>query len=163
MKSNSVVATGQKFPIDLTDPGPLSGGGSFTTTASTIPPLPSSPWQKAQLSANSVLPCAGVPLPGGSPVPSGITVRSHGARSACEIGCPRFGPSALAGAADSKNVARVMRPEPILRVNISHLSLWIDCPALDGVVMMAWKLRPSRRRFGLPAQRNELSARRLYV
>src|SRR6516225_5223642 len=163
MKSNSVVATGQKFPIDLTDPGPLGGGGSFTTTASTIAPLPSSPWQKAQLSANSVLPCAGVPLPGGSPVPSGMTVRSQGARSACEIRCPRFGPSALAGAADSKRDARVMRPKPILGVNIFHLSPGINRPAGDGIVVMARKLRPGRRRLGLPPQRNELGACRLYV
>src|SRR5262249_14005137 len=156
MKSNSVVATGQKFPIDLTDPGPLSGGGLVTTTASTIPPLPSSPWQKAQLSANNVLPCADVPLPGGTPVPSGIPVPSQGATSASALGCPRFGPSALAGAANSKRVARVTRPEPILRVNISHLSHGIDRPALDGVVVMARKLRPGRWRLGLPAQRNEL-------
>jgi hypothetical protein len=43
MKSNIVVDTGQKLPIDLIEPGPLSGGGLSTTTASAIPPLPSPP------------------------------------------------------------------------------------------------------------------------
>src|SRR5215472_5079670 len=163
MKSKSVVATGQKFPIDFTDPGPLSGGGLFTTTASTIPPLPSSPWQRAQLSANSILPCAAVPPPGGSPIPSGMTVRSQGARSACEIGCPRLGPSASAGNAKSNTAASTKRPAPILRVSISHLTFGIDRPASDGVVVVARKFRPFRRRLSLPAQSNEFGARRLHI
>ena len=62
MKSKIVVEAGQKLPIDLIDPGPLSGGGLSTTTASAIPALPLSPWQMAQSAANSSLPCAGVPL-----------------------------------------------------------------------------------------------------
>src|SRR5215471_2632644 len=160
MKSKIDVDDGQKLPIDLTDPGPLSGGGFSTTTASAIPPLPLSPWHMAQLAANRVLPCAGVPLPCGSPLPSGMTVRSHGARSASEIGCPRFGPSAVAGAAQTK---RATSAEMILSVHIGHSTVGINRPARNRVVVMARKLRPAGRRLRLSAQRNELGPRGLNV
>src|SRR3954466_8313338 len=74
---------------------------------------------------------------------------SHGARSAGEIDCPSCGPWASAGAA-AQIAAQTAR---CLSVNIGRLSLLVDAPACDRIVVIH------------PAQaplRNEGRARRLH-
>src|SRR5690242_18824134 len=106
-------------------------------------------------------PCAGVPLPGGNPVPSGMMLMSHGAMSFGSIGLPRLGISA-AIAAPAIPAPSAM-PGTQLRIDMSDLALRIHRPAGDRVEMLAGKIS-DRRRFGrLPAQRHELRARRLRI
>src|SRR5579864_5338974 len=104
-------------------PGAVSDG--LPTSRLAVPPLPPSPWQSAQpFSANSFSPCAAVPLPGGSPVPSGRMKMSHALRSDGAIGLPRPGVLAAWAAAGAK-VSAAKRPRTIRRerLNIDMLDL----------------------------------------
>src|SRR5437773_2091618 len=74
-------------------PSRLARGGPAVTAAA-MPPLPFSPWQAEHFAWKIGAPWAGVPLPGGRPVPSGMMVMSQGAMSAGLIGLPRRGLSA---------------------------------------------------------------------
>src|SRR5687767_4093208 len=84
-----VVAKGQKLAMVFTDSIFLIG--SPPASAALGPPLPCWPWQTAHFAAEIRAPSAGVPLPGGRPVPSGKTLMFHAAISAGLIGFPRFG------------------------------------------------------------------------
>src|SRR5713226_3252689 len=110
-----------------------------------------------------VAPCAGVPLPGGSPVPSGMTLMSQAAISAGEIGWPRLGPWANA-ALDPSASAMTTAALRSLCVNMFHLAIPLDSPARGAVVMLAWEGRRVRHRcLGLATLGDNLGARRLHV
>src|ERR1700722_16593506 len=160
MKSNRVVAAGQKLAMVL-PPSRLALGGPPTSSPA-MPPLPLSPWHIEHLSAKILAPSAALPLPAGRLLPSGRTLMSHGARSAGVIGLPRLGPSASAMPAPHANASM---PAPIasLRIDMFDLSLGVHGPTGDGVEMLA---REAEHRWGLrslAAQRHELFPGRLHV
>src|SRR5690242_21194282 len=78
-------------------------------------------------------PSAGVPLPGGRPVPSGSTLMSQAAMSAGLIAFPRFGDWAEATAAVRASVSATANPKRLrvymlqdrksTRLNSSHMSI----------------------------------------
>src|SRR6266550_9522332 len=107
-------------------------------------------------------PCAGVPLPGGRPVPSGRMLMSQAAMSAGSIGLPRFGTWARAALVTTAN-ARVAANVEDLRVNIFHFSLRIDSPSRDAVVVLSRECGNGRGSFALAARGDELRARWLHV
>src|ERR1700680_1223869 len=95
-------------------------------------------------------PCLTVPLPDGSPTPSGPMLMSQEARSSWEIGLPRFGPcwanavdarawtaSAAAGAAATRS----------LRIDIFHLAIAGHRPGLDHVVVVVAAVAAQRDEF----------------
>src|SRR5258708_37278041 len=106
--------------------------GPPPTTAAATPPLPLSPWHIAHFCAKMRSPCAGVPPPGGKPVPSGRILMSQAAMSAGSIGLPRLGPSAKA--APDPSATRSTNACPGLGVNMLHLPFAVDRPARYAVV-----------------------------
>src|SRR4030095_3996501 len=107
-------------------------------------------------------PWAGVPLPGGKPVPSGKMLMSQAAISAGSIGFPRFGPWAKAGL-EPRESARTKAVIGILRVKMFDLPLVVDRPARGAVIVLARKGGYERDLRRLAAQGHDLSARRLHV
>src|SRR5262249_28278488 len=107
-------------------------------------------------------PCAGVPAPGGKPVPSGATLISHTAISAGSIGLPRPGPSADAALAARQSVSPTAG-DILLGVNMLDLAGAVDAPAGDGVEMLV-QHRPDRRNcLQLTAVGDEFGSGRLHV
>src|SRR5258706_3096257 len=102
-------------------------------------------------------PCAGVPLPGGKPVPSGRILMPEAFTSDSEIGCPRLGPCASAGAATSAATSTN------LGVDMAHLAFSVDRPARDRIEMLVGERRHRERRGRLAARGDERGARRLRV
>src|SRR5579872_7116810 len=96
------------------------------------PPLPPSPWQRAQLSAKTAAPCSAVPLPTGRPAPSGSMSMSHAAISAGSIGLPRLGPSPSAPPTPNVKVNNAVKVSA-LGVHMFDLTFVVDCPAHDGI------------------------------
>src|SRR5882672_11973839 len=90
-------------------------------------------------------PSAGVPLPGGRPVPSGRMLMSHAAISAGLIGFPRFGAWAKAALEVRASASTTMCPRS-LRVYMLDLPIAIDRPTRDGVVVLAWEAGYGRYR-----------------
>src|SRR2546428_13807907 len=84
--------------------------------------------------AKMCAPCAGVPLPGGTPVLSGWMLISQRATSASDIGCPSPGPSAArAGPAPKASATEKARG---LSIDMFHLPAPVDRPTRDAVVML---------------------------
>ena len=82
----------------------------------------------AHLAANTVDPCSGVPLPDGSPVPSGRMLISHAATSDSEIGLPRCGAScATARTYPSETIVSAIEKRA-LRVDMRDLPGSTDRP-----------------------------------
>src|ERR1700726_4182678 len=100
-------------------PSRLARGGP-PTSGPAMPPSPLSPWQAAHFCLKIGAPCAEVPLPGGKPVPSGMTKISQAARSEGLTGLPRLGPSAKAAPA---TIARASEEAPIQTLRIDMLDL----------------------------------------
>src|SRR5580700_8309224 len=96
------------------------------------PPWPSLPWQGSHFCAKIAAPWAGVPLPGGNPLPSGPTLMSQSARSASLTGLPSPGRSAAVAAADkpSTSASEMARRLP---VDMLGLPIAVDGPAGDDV------------------------------
>src|SRR2546430_4662409 len=107
-------------------------------------------------------PWAGVPLPGGKPVPSGKMLMSQAVISAGSIGLPRFGAWAKA-ALEPRESARTKAVIGILRINMFDLPLVVDRPARGAVIVLARKGRYGRDLCRLAAQSHDLGARRLHV
>src|SRR6266545_7702077 len=105
-------------------------------------------------------PCAGVPPPGGKPVPSGRMLMSHAAMSAGSIALPKPGPSAKAAPAANASAAAEIET---LRVNMFHLPFAVDAPAREAVVVLVRKAEHGRDIPGLAALGHELCAGRLHV
>src|SRR5712671_7389960 len=117
-------------------------------------PAPFSPWQAWHFATNTASPCLMVPLPGGSPPPSGPILMSQEARSSGKIGLPRLGLCwANTGDASAKRAAGAAAAKN-LRIDIFHLAIARDGPGLDHVVVVV---------AAVAAQRNELLAARLDV
>src|SRR5258707_15312930 len=116
-------------------PSRLAWGGP-PTSGPAMPPSPFSPWQAAHFCLKIGAPCAGVPLPDGRPVPSGMTKMSQAARSEGLTGLPRLGPSAKAAPAASAKAIE-MPPSEILRIDMLDLAFGVDRPAGDGVEVLA--------------------------
>src|SRR5712692_3173489 len=138
---------------------PLASGAPPTSAAKT-PPLPFSPWHRAHFCAKMRAPCAGVPPPGGRPVPSGWILMSQAAMSAGSTGVPRFGPAEKA-ALEPRPSARTMPGS--LCVNMLHLAFAVDRPAREAVVVLVRKGQDGRDLLGLAALSHELGAGRLHV
>src|SRR6267378_6575248 len=134
--------------------------GPPPTSAAKAPPLPLSPWHRAHFCAKMRAPWAGVPPPGGSPVPSGMMLMSQAAISAGSMGVPRFGPAAKA-ALDPRPSARAMAGS--LCVDMFHLPFAVDRPAREAVVVLVREPEHVRDLLGLAALGHELSAGRLHV
>src|SRR6266478_9336833 len=81
-------------------------------------------------------PSAGVPLPGGRPVPSGMTLISQAATSAAVMGLPSFGDCAKAAVEPKASASTTATPRS-LRVYMLHLPAALDRPTGDGVVVLA--------------------------
>src|SRR5467141_2834903 len=129
------------------------------TTAAFAAPLPFSPWHAAHFCAYTGAPCAGVPLPGGKPVPSGRMLMSQAAMSAVSMGLPRLGPAAR----QPKLTAKINRAPVNLCVDMAYRPRAVDRPAGHAVVVLARECRHRRNFRSLAAHRNDLGARRLHV
>src|SRR5712691_4403620 len=125
------------------------------------PPLPPSPWQATHFSAKTRAPWAGVPLPGGKPVPSGMMAISHALMSASEIGFPS--PGVSAAAAPEPNVSATPSANSGLSVDMFDLPGVADAPAGDAVVVLVGESQRVGRRRGLAPRGDELGPGRLEV
>src|SRR5215475_10891971 len=105
-------------------------------------------------------PWAEVPLPGGSPVPSGRMLMSHAAISAGSVSFPRPGPSARTGLEAS---ARTTTRLGNLDVDMPHLALAVHRPARDAVVVLVRETQDWRDLLGLAAHGHELGTGWLHV
>src|SRR5438876_11144363 len=101
-------------------------------------------------------PCAGVPLPGGRPVPSGRMLMSQAAISAVSMGLPRLGPAAR----QPKLTAKIDRAAVSLCVDMAYRPGAADRPAGHAVVVLAREGGGRRHFRRLPPQRYGLGARR---
>src|SRR5689334_8618591 len=128
--------------------------GGAPTSAALMPPLPCSPWQAAHFCAKIDAPCAAVPLPFGSPLPSGSTLMSQAARSACESGWPRLGPAAVTVTGKAIPITSSFHSS----VDMFHASARVDRPARRTVVVLARECQHRRRLRGLAAVRDDLRA-----
>src|SRR5437763_8290867 len=142
-------------------PSRVARGGP-PTTAALIPPLPPSPWQAAHFCAKMGAPSCGVPLPGGSPVPSGMMAMSQGANSCAVVDFPRLGPSASAAPASMASASETA-PKQSLRVDMPDLPFPVHRPAGDAVEMLAREGQHRRWFRRLSALRDNLGAGRLHV
>src|SRR5438552_17087719 len=104
-------------------------------------------------------PCAGVPLPGGRPVPSGRMLMSQAAISAASIGLPRLGPAAR----QLKLTAKIDRAAVSLCVDMAYRPGAADRPAGHAVVVLAREGGDRRHFRTLPPHRDDLPACRLHV
>src|SRR6516164_4227345 len=105
-------------------------------------------------------PSAGVPLPGGRPVPSGRMLISQAAISAGLIGFPRFG--------DCAKPTTALKPSASittgrLRVYMLHLPAALDRPTGDRVVVLAGEGGNRRNSRGFAACRHQLGSGGLRV
>src|SRR5437016_3532363 len=119
-------------------------------------------------------PSAGVPLPGGRPVPSGRTLMSQAAICAGVSGLPRFGVCAKAALAlrtivsMTRNLGLRFRAVALtlcasLRIYMLHLSATLDCPTRDGIVVFVRESGYGWNPRGLAASSHELGSSRLHV
>src|SRR5262245_43786377 len=107
-------------------------------------------------------PSAGVPLPGGRPVPSGRTLMSQAAISAGVSGFPRLGACATAVLEPRTSVSKTAYLRS-LRVYMLHLPRALDGPSCDRVVVLAREAGHRRCSCGLAAYRHKFGARGLYI
>src|SRR5438105_15275989 len=107
-------------------------------------------------------PWAGVPSPGGKPVPSGSMLMSDAAKAAASIGLPRSGPSAEAAPAARPKASQTAVISP-LRVNMLDLPRALDPPAGDRVKMVVQHHRHWRDGLQLPPLGDKLGTGGLHV
>src|SRR6266700_4099040 len=140
----------------------IRSSGPPPTSAAATPPLPPSPWHIAHFCAKMRAPCAGVPPPGGKPVPSGRMLMSQAAMSAASSGLPRLGPSAKATPVPNARASAAADIET-LRVNMFYLPFAVDRPTREAVVVLVRKPEHGRNILRLAALGHELGAGRLHV
>src|ERR1051325_3806441 len=141
---------------------PPTNGGSGAAVTPVTPPLPAAPWQEAHFSAKIGAPLAGVPPPGGKPLPSGSMLMSQAAMSASFSGLPRPGPSASARPATRQSASPRARTIALC-VDMLDLPRTFDPPAGDRVEVMVQHRPDRRRRLQLPSRRDEFGPGRLRV
>src|SRR5215470_18821142 len=105
-------------------------------------------------------PSAGVPLPPGSPVPSGRTLISQAAISAGLSGFPRFGACPRAALALNA-IAKTTTHARMSGIHMLHLPRPFDRPTRNRVVVLAWKCGDGRYTLGLSSDGYELGSGRL--
>src|SRR5919106_4913498 len=98
-------------------------------------PAPFSPWHDWHFCVYTTAPWSGVPLPGGSPVPSGGILMSHPAISAGVAGRPRLGVSWATLDVEAARARSTITTAVTLRVDIFHLTGSLYLPRLDGIVV----------------------------
>src|SRR3954469_21258504 len=107
-------------------------------------------------------PCAAVPLPGGSPAPSGMAAISQAAMSASVMALPSFGVSAATATAPNARTSEAAIK--LLRVDMLDLPAAADAPAREAVVVLIGEGgRIGDRFLGLAPRRHEVLAKRLRV
>src|ERR1051325_2521985 len=141
---------------------PPTNGGSGAAVTPVTPPLPSAPWQEAHFSAKMWPPWAGVPLPGGKPLPWGSMLMSQAAMSASVSGLPRAGPSASTGPA-TRQSASPTAGTIALFVDMLDLPGALDSPTGNGVEVMVQRRPDRRRRLQLAPRRDEFGPGRLRI
>src|SRR4029077_14525581 len=105
-------------------------------------------------------PCVGVPLPAGSPTPSGPMLMSQAAKSFGATGCPNFCPSAAKAAPQpNESTSRMM----VLCIDMAHLTIGIRRPTRDCIEVAGQDRGYGRDSFGLTALSYERRPRRLNV
>src|SRR5438874_12824262 len=125
-------------------------------------PFPPSPWHPEHFSAKTRAPCVAVPLPGGRPVPSGITAMSQALMSASEIGFPSRG--VWASAAPEPKASARTRATDGLSVHMFERPVAGYPPARDAVVVLVGEREKIRNRLlGFAPHGHELGASRLRV
>src|SRR5258707_15739363 len=109
-------------------------------------------------------PWAGVPLPGGRPLPSGPMLKSHSASSASLTGLPSPGRSAAAEvAAPPSGSMRAMTTVKRLSVDMLDLPFFVGSPARDDVHVPHREGGHRNVALGLAALSEHLGAGRLHV
>src|SRR4051812_41149391 len=92
------------------------------------------PWQAAHFAAKTCAPCATDPEPAGSPLPSGGMLISAFVSSSGVAGRPYLGGATWAAKAMLPAMQRTAtETTPLLNIDIAHLAVGGDIPALDGV------------------------------
>src|SRR6267378_2969948 len=153
--SFSPMILGVSMPLVSGAP-PNSGAGARGL------PFPPSPWHAEHFSAKTRAPWTAVPLPGGRPVPSGITAMSQALMSASEIGFPSRG--VWASAAPEPKASARTRATDGLSVNMFDLPVAGYPPAGDAVVVLVGEREKIRNRLlGLAPHGHELGTSRLRV
>src|SRR5215831_10523707 len=95
-------------------------------------------------------PWAGVPAPGGKPVPSGWMLISHAAMSAASTGLPRLGPSPAAALPAKESASQTTGMIPLC-VGMLDPPGAVDRPAGDGIEVLVRKRRNRRNCLQLAA------------
>src|SRR5918996_5487768 len=98
-------------------------------------PVPFSPWHDWHFWVYTTAPWSGVPLPGGSPVPSGGMLMSHPAISAGVAGRPRLGVSWATLDVYAARARITITTAVTLRIDIFPLAGGLYLPRLDGIVV----------------------------
>src|ERR1700704_244868 len=94
------------------------------------------PWQTAHFCAKTIAPCATEPEPAGKPLPSGGMLMSMRAISSGVAGRPNFGGGGAAAKAPvATTVSAAAMTRMRLDIDIAHLAVGGDAPALDGAEM----------------------------
>src|SRR5712691_8538446 len=125
-------------------------------------PFAPSPWHGEHFSAKTRAPWTAVPLPGGRPVPSGITAMSQALMSVSEIGFPSLG--VWASAAPEPQTSARKKARTRLGVDMFDLPIAADPPARDAVVVLVGERENiCNRLLGLAPNGHELGASRLRV
>src|SRR5258708_37132072 len=106
-------------------------------------------------------PCAAVPSPGGSHLPSRPISISQAAMSAGLTGLPRLGLGRLAAKAGAIAKAQSRSGMRALSIGMFHHAMLIDRPACDRVEVMIAERPNGRHGIQLAARRHELSPCRL--
>src|ERR1700686_1608814 len=128
-----------------------------------LPPWPSLPWQGSHFCAKIAPPWAGVPLPGGRPLPSGPMLMSQSARSASLTGLPSPGCSAAVAAAATPSTNTRLAAARRLPVDMLGLPFAVDGPAGDDVHVSHREGGHRNVDLGLAALGEHLAAGRLHV
>src|SRR5205823_12164388 len=113
-------------------------------------PFPPSPWHAEHFSAKTRAPWTAVPLPGGKPVPSGITAMSQALMSASEIGCPSRGVWASA-APEPKTSART-KARTSLSVDMFDLRSEEHTSELQSLAYLVCRLLLEKNNFDVPSE-----------
>src|SRR6516165_4549451 len=107
-------------------------------------------------------PWAGVPVPGGKPLPSDSMLMSHGAMVAASNGLPRLGPSANAAPAARQRASQAA-VIGALCVNMFDLPHAVDPPAGDRVEVLVQNRPDWRDRLQLTTFGDKFRAGRLHI
>src|SRR5882757_8035160 len=152
------------MPLRVMSQTSTSGDGRPLRNCSV--PRPPSPCQAEHFSAKMGTPCAAVPSPDGSHLPSRLISMSHLRISAALTGLPRWGlgrlaPPRLEPAADADAMPSIQNRDRTLRIGMSHHPMRVHRPACDRVDVMIFESPNGRHSLQHTALGNEGGPRRL--